>query len=571
MHVDTGRLIERYVVEGVLGSGGMATVYLLRHRHLGTQHALKVLTHLGPNAELRLMLEGKVQAALRHPNVVAVTDILDVDGTPGLLMEYVPPPSLAAWLAEHQPSLDEAESLFRGIVDGVRHAHRYGLVHRDLKPSNVLLARYDGEGLVPKVADFGLAKLLSDDPAVLGQTRSGLTMGTPQYMAPEQFRDAKKVDRRADMFSLGCVLYELLAGRPPFQWTDFIQLYNEIIGREYPRLPDHVPERFIDAVHGLLDPDRDTRIPDCECLLSVLDGKGRPVQATMTPENLGRMVDVPMLRDRLSTPSTPVRGAPRPSPGLGTETQAGDGSALFTPGQASPTLALDPGTIGDERPIDQSPRPIPMPTVQPAPPTMVPEEAPPVPELGLPAWRLPAGVGFLLLLGVTFWSYLPRDGAPMSTELPAPVAPIAVVVPESQPATVPPGIEVPPPRPPVAAPTPDVVAPRKTEKPVAAVVSIAAPVEVPAPAIVAPPPVASPPPVGATTGRIDLESSPDVSRVEVLGPDGRVQLPAELPAGAYEIYAWFPDAPNTRAGRVVVGAGEKLRLRCLAFSMQCKR
>ncbi|MSQ03334.1 MAG: serine/threonine protein kinase [Myxococcales bacterium] len=547
MQVDTGRMIERYVVEGVLGSGGMATVYLVRHRHLGTQHALKVLTHLGPSAELRLMLEGKVQAALHHPNVVAVTDILDVGGTPGLLMEYVPPPSLAAWLAEHQPSLEQAESLFRGIVDGVRHAHRYGLVHRDLKPSNVLLARYDGECLVPKVCDFGLAKLLSDEPAVMGQTRSGLTMGTPLYMAPEQFRDAKKVDRRADMFSLGCILYELLAGRPPFAWTDFIQLYNEITGREYPRLPDHVPERMVEAVDGLLDPDRDTRLADCDALLSVLDGKGRPVQVTMTPKNLGRGGDVPMLRDRLSSPVTPVRGPPRTQR---TETPAGDAFTAFSPGLAPPTLALDSSAIGDVGPN-------PMPTVLAAPPTMSPEDPAPSPDSAPPAWRLSAGVGFVLLLGVTFWSYLPRDGAPTSmptgspqSAVAQPPAPIADLVPVAPPVTVPPPVTV--------------IAPQGQDK---------RPVDRPTGSVVPPPPVDLPihavPPAVATTGHIDLDPGTDASRVEALGPAGRVLLPAELPAGAYEIYAWFPDAPNTHTDRVLVAAGDRVRLRCMSFSMRC--
>lgn len=296
--VEIGRTIERYVVEGLIGEGGMASVYLVRHRHLGTPAALKVLGSVGPGAEVRLMLEGRVQAALRHPNVVAVTDVLDVDGAPGLLMEYVEPPTLSAWLAQHQPTLEEAESLFRGIVDGVRHAHRYGLVHRDLKPSNVLLARYDG-GLIPKVADFGLAKILGDDPAA-GQTRSGLTMGTPQYMAPEQFRDAKKVDRRADIFSLGCILYELLAGGPAFAWTDFIQLYGQIMNREYRPLSTDIPQRLRDAVEATLEPERDARCVDCDALLALLDGRGRLANPTVSPDSLPRLVEMPMLRDRLS-------------------------------------------------------------------------------------------------------------------------------------------------------------------------------------------------------------------------------------------------------------------------------
>ncbi|MDP2315695.1 MAG: serine/threonine-protein kinase, partial [Pseudomonadota bacterium] len=272
-----GRLVERYRVEELIGEGGTAAVYRVRHVHLGTDHALKVMTLLGAQAGPRLLLEGRVQAGLRHPNIVAVTDVLELDGTFGLLMEYVPPPSLSVWIPQQAPRVDLAEALFRGIVDGVRHAHHHGLVHRDLKPANVLLARGDATitagGLVPKVADFGLARLLDADGH--RHTRSGLAMGTPQYMAPEQFRDAKGVDRRADLFSLGCILHELLTGQPAFAWTNLIGVYNAMTEGAWAPLPPSVPERLRAAVAGCLEPDADLRIPDCGTLLAVLGGAER--------------------------------------------------------------------------------------------------------------------------------------------------------------------------------------------------------------------------------------------------------------------------------------------------------
>jgi hypothetical protein len=302
----SGRIVERYRVEELLGEGGTAMVYRVRHVHLGTDHALKVMTLIGAQAAPRLLLEGRVQAALRHPNIVAVTDVLEIDGSFGLLMEYVPPPSLSAWIARSPPSVETAEALFRGVVAGVRHAHAHGLVHRDLKPANVLLAR--GEGgvdLIPKVADFGLARLLDDEGH--RHTRTGLAMGTPQYMAPEQFRDAKGVDRRADLFSLGCILHELLSGAPAFAWSDLIGVYGAITKGAWAPLPASVPERLRAAVVGCLEPEAARRIPDCDALLAVLDGRGRARGATLVPEAEGPP----------DAPTPPPAAAARPRLGRG--------------------------------------------------------------------------------------------------------------------------------------------------------------------------------------------------------------------------------------------------------------
>ena len=534
--VETGRVIERYVVEGELGQGGMASVYLLRHRHLGTQHALKVLTTVGANAELRLLLEGRVQAALRHPNVVAVTDILDVDGRPGLLMEYIPPPSLAVWLAGHQPTVEEAEALFRGIVEGVRHAHRYGLVHRDLKPSNVLLARYDEEGLVPKVADFGLAKVLSTEEPSPGQTRSGLTMGTPQYMAPEQFRDAKNVDRRADMFSLGCILYELLSGRPPFAWSDLITLYNQIATADYPPLPEGTPQRLVEAVTLLMQPEREARLPDCEALLAVLDGKGPLVGVTVTPENLGQLVDVPMLRDRL--PLAPAPAPVRP---------ASPASATLVSPDSGPA-----GTL-------VAPESLPTPPA----PTIAAPVAPRTATTGALAWL---GAGAVLAavagLGWAVWpSGAPSEG-PAGLPEPAPVAPApAELPPAAVEVTAPTAVPVTEARP-VGRPAGEPVAPVPAPAAAVAEPTVVVSAPVPAPAVVEAP---------AATGGASVAVEGDASRVVAVGAGGSFPLPGELPAGSYDLFAWFPDSPRTKTARVTVAAGERLTVRCTAFSLSCGR
>ena len=282
-----GEIVERYRVEGELGRGGMATVYRVRHVTLGTVHALKLLHITHPVIRQRMLTEGQAQARLRHPNIVAVTDVLDVAGQPALLMEFVGGGDLHLRLARGALALDAALELFRGIVAGVAFAHAQGVVHRDLKPANVMLAARDpargiqGDAdLVPKVTDFGLAKLMDQDgPA---RTRSAAAMGTPQYMPPEQIRDAKSVDLRADVYALGAMLYELACGRRAYEGTDLVTLIQKVAAGHYEppeRVRPDLPAPVATAIRGALATDRERRIPDCETLLAVLDGK-RPWSAT---------------------------------------------------------------------------------------------------------------------------------------------------------------------------------------------------------------------------------------------------------------------------------------------------
>lgn len=270
--LELGQTLDRYTVVDELGRGGMAVVYRVRHTTLGSEHALKILTIHGASIRERLVLEGRVQAGLRHPNIVAVTDVIDVDGSPGLVMEYVAGPSLEQWLHHNKPDLATAERLFRGVLAGVRRAHRVGLVHRDLKPGNVLLETTE-EGVIPKVADFGLAKALESGGG-MNRTRTGIAMGTPAYMAPEQIRDAKNVDERADIFSLGCILYELVVGQAPFEGPDVLSIFNSVCEGRYVSVTERVPvsPHLEEAIQGCLQVDREQRIPHCDALLEVLGG-----------------------------------------------------------------------------------------------------------------------------------------------------------------------------------------------------------------------------------------------------------------------------------------------------------
>lgn len=261
--LDRGERVDgRFEVEERVGSGGMAEVYRVRHLSLGSVHALKVLSLPHPGLRERFLREGRIQAQIRHPNVVAVTDVIEHRGRLGLLMEYVDHVSLQQLLdLQGALPLEESLQIFARILSGVEAAHASGVLHRDLKPANILLAR-SAQGLVPKITDFGIAKVVLEGmPA--GATRDGSMMGTPGYMAPEQVRNAKDVDRRADVFALGAILYTMLAGRPPFD-LDSPDLFEDTLEGRFPPLETLVPglpPAVVAAVHGAMEPDAAARIP----------------------------------------------------------------------------------------------------------------------------------------------------------------------------------------------------------------------------------------------------------------------------------------------------------------------
>ena len=271
MLLGTGDVVDRYEVEGVLGEGGMAVVYAVRHAQLGTPHALKVLTVVTKQIRERLLQEGQVQARLRHRNVVAVTDVIDLEGSPGLIMERVDGPSLEAWLHHEQPALAQIDDLARQILDGIRVAHEQDLIHRDLKPANILM-EIEKKRVIAKITDFGLAKLLRGSGTGFARTRTGSTMGTPHYMSPEQIRDSKGVGPQTDVFALGAILYEMLTGQRAFQGEDLLEIFNAVALGEYAPVSefrDGVPGRMERAIEGALAVDPADRFPSVSALWDV--------------------------------------------------------------------------------------------------------------------------------------------------------------------------------------------------------------------------------------------------------------------------------------------------------------
>ncbi len=271
--LEPGTVVDRYEVERIVGRGGMAVVYRVRHRRLGSVHALKVVLPRAGDETERLMVEGQAQARLRHPNLVSATDVLELDPGVGLVMEFVEGPTLLEWMDHGTAPATQWLAMFLGIVRGLRHAHAHGLVHRDLKPANVLLLE-TADGFVPKIADFGIARTLPapESPRDDGAVAAGV--GTIGFAAPEQYEAPGLVDPRSDLFSLGCVLYTLACGVPPFRGREAAEVVQATRSGAF--VPPHevigeLPLRFSSIVAGLLAVDRARRTPDCQSLLEQLD------------------------------------------------------------------------------------------------------------------------------------------------------------------------------------------------------------------------------------------------------------------------------------------------------------
>src|SRR2546427_533573 len=233
-------LAGRYAIERELGSGGMATVYVAEDLKYHRTVAVKVLrpelaSVLGPDRFLR---EVEIAAKLNHPHILALYDSGEADGLLFYVMPYVKGESLRHKLErERQLPIDEALRITRQVASALGHAHDQGVIHRDVKPENILL--YEGEAMV---ADFGIALAVS---AAVGErlTETGLVVGTPEYMSPEQALGERELHARSDVYSLGCVLYEMLAGEPPYTGPTA----QAVIAK---RLADPVPavRRLRDAV-----------------------------------------------------------------------------------------------------------------------------------------------------------------------------------------------------------------------------------------------------------------------------------------------------------------------------------
>ena len=205
-------LADRYTIEREIGSGGMGTVYLARELKHDRQVALKVLrpeiaSHLGV---VRFLNEVKITARLDHPHILTLIDSGEADEFLWYVQPFVRGESLRAKLdREKQLSIEEAVAITRQVASALEHAHQRGVIHRDIKPANILI--HEGEAMV---ADFGIA-LAVTEAADSRMTATGIAIGTPQYMSPEQATGERHIDGRSDQYSLAAVLYEMLSGSTP--------------------------------------------------------------------------------------------------------------------------------------------------------------------------------------------------------------------------------------------------------------------------------------------------------------------------------------------------------------------
>ena len=294
--LNVGTRVGPYEIVALVGSGGMGEVYRARDAKLGRDVALKVLPEaFARDAErmARFQREAKVLASLNHPNIATIHGLEDSGATHALVMELVEGPTLADRIRTGPIPIDEALRIAKQICEALEYAHERGIVHRDLKPANVKVTNDDAV----KVLDFGLAKALEADASSIDiansptvsrmATQAGVLLGTAAYMSPEQAK-GKAVDRRADIWAFGCVLYEILTGQMAFRGESVTDTLAAVIKEEpdWSQLPAATPVRVRVLLQRCLQKDPKQRLRDIGdariSLDEVLAGAPEPAPAGAT-------------------------------------------------------------------------------------------------------------------------------------------------------------------------------------------------------------------------------------------------------------------------------------------------
>ncbi len=314
---------DKYEVIEVLGQGGMGAVLKARHRQLSKIVAIKVLNPTlltDDSSRARFELEAQAGSNLNHPNLIAVFDYgYTEDANPYLVMEYVDGWSLDAMLATYgRPRPSDIVPVLVQVCKALRYLHQNNIIHRDLKPANIMIQDISGERYA-KLVDLGIAKVLSqDDQPTQHLTATGSVFGSPLYMSPEQCR-GEKVDARSDIYSLGCVMYECLAGRAPLVGENHLQtLYKHLSDTPEP-IPctTQAEHELSQVVFTCLQKDREYRFQSASDLLDTLTLIERKIKQADTGVVLGIQASAlssPLLSqqlDSIPTPST-VKGQGEP-------------------------------------------------------------------------------------------------------------------------------------------------------------------------------------------------------------------------------------------------------------------
>ena len=373
-----GRILDgKYRVTGLIGAGGMGSVYRVEHVTIGKAMAVKVLhPRLGGTEGFvdRFEREGKVGGKISHPNCVAVSDFgrLD-DGAFYLVMELLEGESLGDVLdREGRLHWRRALHVARHVLRGLGHAHERGVVHRDIKPDNIFLARTDDDPDVAKILDFGIAKLVGEGGATI--TQAGITIGTPAYLSPEQ-AFGSELDGRSDLYSLSIVLYEMLTGRTPFGDRDALAMLTAHAVAEPPPFAEVAPDAQIPAevealVRQGLAKSVDDRIPSAGDYVARIDGLLRASTqgwaiATPPPGTLSAMAAV-SIPSGTHTVTLPPRRWSRLALAIGSGVVAiGAVAALASSGggggsaakNAAPAAAKQPAAAPAPPPAKDEPKP----------------------------------------------------------------------------------------------------------------------------------------------------------------------------------------------------------------------
>ncbi len=283
MSIRPGSRLNQYIIEDLIAQGGMGSVWRARDTKQNQLVALKAVANdliADPEFKIRIQDEARRHQRLQHPNIVPVPDVFDADGETCIVMKLIEGSSLAKMLEGrpgHRLDIGDATRIVKDLLQALDYAHRQGIVHRDVKPSNILV---DQTGRV-WLFDFGIAIAMGEQR----RTRTGITVGTLVYMSPEQITNPRKVDHRSDVYSVGCLFYELLTGRPPFVKNedglgdgDFA-LQQAHVSKQ-PVSPRRrlasIPEDLDEIVMRALEKNPDDRIPGCQEFVRLLDQVGKP-------------------------------------------------------------------------------------------------------------------------------------------------------------------------------------------------------------------------------------------------------------------------------------------------------
>jgi serine/threonine-protein kinase len=382
-------LASRYRIDARLGSGATGAVYRASHVKFGRQFAVKVLGDptTDPKVLRRFEREAELGGKLRHPNVVSVVDVGETsDGTRFMVMELAIGIDLATVFGDDAPlSASRSIHLLRGLLEGLDHAHERGVIHRDFKPENVIIERDDHGGEVPRIVDFGIALAREDagEPESTDRlTTTGLVLGTPHYMAPEQ-ATASAMDHRIDLFALGVVAYEMLAGVMPYDGSG-VEVARANMTQPTPPMWSRAPGAQVDPLleafaARLMAKNPDARPPTAKAARELLDlietdraaaaallglpveaasaqpvptGKTRRAETVPDPVLLARRAGKPP-PSWLTPPGTPAAGTPPPG-SVRADTQVGPAPAPV-PAPAPALAASAPRADLVRAPIESEP------------------------------------------------------------------------------------------------------------------------------------------------------------------------------------------------------------------------